>query len=373
MTDHGLVIVALSGGVDSAVSAILLRDAGYSVQCLHMSNWEDDGYCDGAQDFQDARRLCRQLDLPLHRVNFSEEYKQRVFENFLSEYRLGRTPNPDVLCNREIKFGVLSDYAARLGGRWLATGHYARIERAENQVRLLKGRDIEKDQSYFLHAVAEPDLTNVLFPLGERSKREVRDIARKAALPVAEKKDSTGICFIGERPFAKFLNQYLPTNPGEIKDTAGRTVGSHQGLAYYTLGQRRGLGVGGLAGSAQGAWYVAAKDSEHNQLIVVQGKNHPWLYQNWLRASALHWINAPPPGWHEGAPLKCRAKTRYRQPDQACTASPSDDDGLQIRFEQPQRSVTPGQYVVLYQGSRCLGGATIEAAEMRDGALEAAG
>jgi len=372
MTDDGPVIVALSGGVDSAVSALLLREAGYRVQCVHMSNWEDDGYCEAAKDFQDTRRLCRQLDLPLHRVNFSDRYKERVFARFLDEYRLGRTPNPDVLCNQEIKFGVLQEYAERLGGRWLATGHYARVQRVGERLELHKGRDPGKDQSYFLHAVAAADLTNVLFPLGDKLKSEVREIARKAALSVAGKKDSTGICFIGERPFAQFLSQYLRVSPGEIKDPDGRTLGTHRGLAYYTLGQRRGVGVGGLAGRPHDAWYVADKNLETNELIVVQGKDHPRLYQNWLAASSMHWINDPPPGWAEGAALKCRAKTRYRQPDQACTAVTGRGVTVEVHFEQPQRAVTPGQYVVLYQGSRCLGGAIIDSAEMRSGALEAA-
>ena len=364
MNGEGLVIVALSGGVDSAVSALLLREAGYRVQCLHTSNWEDDGYCDAAKDFQDARRICRQLELPLHRANFSAQYKERVFAEFLQELRHGRTPNPDVLCNREIKFGTLREYADRLGGRWLATGHYARLKRTGGErVELHKGRDEDKDQSYFLHAVEARDLTKVLFPLGGRLKSEVRDIARDAGLPVAEKKDSTGICFIGERPFARFLGEYLPTNPGEIKDLEGRTLGTHKGLAYYTLGQRRGLGIGGLAGLPPGAWYVAEKNREANELIVVQGSNHSRLYQDRLTATPMHWINGPPPGWSEGTPLECRAKTRYRQPDQACTAVRSGNGGLELRFDQPQRAVTPGQYVVLYQGSRCLGGARIEAAE----------
>ena len=373
MMDAPLVIVALSGGVDSAVSALLLREAGYRVQCLHMSNWEDDGYCEAARDFQDARRVCRGLGLPLHRVNFSQAYKERVFEKFLDEYRLGRTPNPDVLCNREIKFGVLWEYAKRLGGDKLATGHYARLEHSGERVELHKGRDPGKDQSYFLHAVRAVDLTNVLFPLADKLKSEVRDIARKAALPLAEKKDSTGICFIGERPFAEFLGQYLPVTPGEIKDPEGRSLGRHRGLPYYTLGQRHGLGIGGLADRADDAWYVAAKNTATNELIVVQGKNHPRLFQNWLMASAMHWINGPPPGWLEGAALKCRAKTRYRQPDQTCTVVAGPNETVEVAFDTPQRAVTPGQYVVFYQGSRCMGGATIAAAGTRSDTLEAAG
>ena len=374
MSTDGLVIVALSGGVDSAVSALLLRDAGYRVQCLHMSNWEDDGYCDAAKDYQDARRICRQLALSLHRVNFSDEYKERVFAEFLDELRQGRTPNPDVLCNREIKFGTLREYADRLGGRWLATGHFARLEYSDSgEVELHKGKDEGKDQSYFLHALGEPDLANVIFPLGGRLKRDVRTIARDSGLPVAEKKDSTGICFIGERPFSRFIGEYLPTNPGPIKDTDGHTLGTHQGLAYYTLGQRRGLGIGGIAGSPEGAWYVSRKDLDDNELIVVQGRNHPDLFQNRLTAAPMHWINEPLGEWSRGEPLECVAKTRYRQPDQACTATRADNHGIELRLDKPQRAVTPGQYVVLYRDSRCLGGARIESAAMVPTSVEAPG
>ena len=406
MKPDGLVIVALSGGVDSAVSAMLLRDAGWRVQCLHMSNWEDDGYCEAARDFQDARRVCGHLGLPLHRVNFSAQYKERVFADFLDELRRGRTPNPDVLCNREIKFGTLWKYARRLGGDWLATGHYARLERGwqgqsgrperrsrsvrrgrpghrsrlerrEQQERLdrpgqrdcpgphggielHKGVDPGKDQSYFLHALEERDFRQVLFPLGDMSKGQVRELARNAGLPVAEKKDSTGICFVGERPFSRFIGEYLPTNPGAIKDLEGRTLGTHQGLAFYTLGQRRGLGIGGQADCPEGAWYVARKDLDANELVVVQGTEHPALYRDRLTGGPMHWINEPPPEWSNGSPFECHAKTRYRQPDQACTATRRRNGGLRLRFAHPQRAVTPGQYTVLYRGSHCLGGARIE-------------
>ncbi len=365
MSSDGLVIVALSGGVDSAVSALLLREAGYRVQCLHMSNWEDDGYCDAAEDFQDARRICRQLGLPLHRVNFSDRYKERVFTEFLDELRQGRTPNPDVLCNREIKFGTLREYADRLGGQWLATGHYARLEcPGSEHVELHKGQDANKDQSYFLHALRERDLANVLFPLGGRLKGEVRAIARDSGLPVAEKKDSTGICFIGERPFARFIGEYLPTDPGPIKDPDGRILGTHQGLAYYTLGQRRGLGIGGIAECPGGAWYVSRKNLDCNELIVVQGRDHPDLFRNRLTAEPMHWINEPPREWSLSLPLECHAKIRYRQSDQACTVTRFGDNGVKLRFAEAQRAVTPGQYVVLYQGSRCLGGARIASASI---------
>ncbi|MFP6827510.1 MAG: tRNA 2-thiouridine(34) synthase MnmA [Gammaproteobacteria bacterium] len=373
MTDKGLAIVGLSGGVDSAVTALLLRDSGYDVQCLHMSNWEDDGYCDAARDFQDARKTAQQLKLPLHRVNFADQYREQVFAHFLEEYEAGRTPNPDVLCNRQIKFGEMRRYAHRLGADWLATGHYAQLRRVDNRVHLLKGRDANKDQSYFLHAVNETDFADVLFPIGGMTKAAVRDRARDAGLEVAEKKDSTGICFIGERPFTEFLSEYLPANPGQIKDPGGRVVGEHGGLAYYTLGQRQGLNIGGLAAYGPQAWYVAAKNHENNDLIVVQGTDHPLLYQNWLTAGTVHWINGPPAGWPEIAPLRCRAKTRYRQPDQACTVTPTSDDALEVSFERPQRALTPGQYVVFYRGERCLGGATIQAAGMQTALLEAAG
>lgn len=365
MSRKPLVIVALSGGVDSAVAAKLLLDAGYEVQCLHMSNWQDDGYCDAAQDLHDAAETCAQLGVPLHRVDFASEYKALVFEHFLSECRAGRTPNPDVLCNREIKFGAMKRYATRLGAERLATGHYARLVRDGDQNRLLKARDREKDQSYFLHAVAGGDFDGVLFPLGEKTKREVRTIASAHRLPVADKKDSTGICFIGERRFAEFLSRYLPTEPGPIKTPDGRRLGTHQGLACYTLGQRQGLGIGGVSGSDAGPWYVAAKRPERNELVVVQGDRHPLLFQNWLRGSQAHWIGDAPPPWRRGAPFRCGAKTRYRQPDQACTAFRRGADALELHFDAAQRAVTPGQYVVLYDGERCLGGATIEEAQYR--------
>ncbi|MEE9570738.1 MAG: tRNA 2-thiouridine(34) synthase MnmA [Gammaproteobacteria bacterium] len=372
MADNGLVIVALSGGVDSAVTALLLRDAGYDVQCLHMSNWEDDGYCEASRDFQDARKIAQQMDLPLHRVNFTDEYREQVFAHFLAEYEAGRTPNPDVLCNRQIKFGEMRRYAHRLGADALATGHYARLKWIDDRVHLLKGHDASKDQSYFLHAVNDADFADVLFPLGGMRKREVRSRARHADLAVADKKDSTGICFIGERPFAEFLGQYLPENPGQIKEPGGRVLGEHQGLAYYTLGQRHGLNIGGLAAYGPEPWYVAEKDHAHNELIVVQGTGHPLLYQNWLTAEAVHWINGAPADWSDGATLECRAKTRYRQPDQACTVTYQSEGALEVWFEQPQRAVTPGQYVVFYQADRCLGGATIQAARMKATALKAA-
>ena len=372
MGENGLVIVGLSGGVDSAVSALLLREAGYDVQCLQMSNWEDDGYCGAAQDFQDALEIARHLNLPLHRVNFAEEYREQVFSHFLAEYHAGRTPNPDVLCNRQIKFGAMRRYAHRLGADLVATGHYARLEQRDGRVQLLKGRDSGKDQSYFLHAVDETGFTDVRFPLGGLTKAAVRSRALNAGLKVADKRDSTGICFIGERPFAKFLGEYLPADPGQIKSQDGEVLGEHQGLAYYTLGQRQGLRIGGLAAHGPEPWYVAAKDHDCNELIVVQGSDHPLLYQNWLTATAAHWVNDEPAGMSDGKELKCRAKTRYRQPDQACTVTRRDEDRLEVWFDRPQRSVTPGQYVVFYREDRCLGGATIQTAAMHTLSLEAA-
>jgi len=367
------IIVALSGGVDSAVAALMLREAGHEVECLHMTNWEDDGDCASAADFQDARKIARQLDLPLHRVNFSDEYRDRVFERFLDECRAGRTPNPDVLCNREIKFGTLRAYARRLGGTLLATGHYSRLSNHDGQMQLLKGADASKDQSYFLHAVGSPEFKDIVFPLGDMLKSEVRARARTANLASAEKKDSTGICFIGERRFEEFLGRYLPTNPGPIKEPGGQVIGKHHGLAFYTLGQRHGLAIGGLHGFGHEPWYVAAKDPATNSLLAVQGKDHPLLFQNWLAADAVHWINGSPSRWADGLVLRCRAKTRYRQPDQACSAVKTGSDTLEVIFERPQRAVTPGQYVVFYQGERCLGGARIRTAEMRQAALEATG
>jgi tRNA-specific 2-thiouridylase len=357
-----LTVVALSGGVDSAVAALLLRDAGHTVQCLHMSNWEDDGYCDNAREFQDARRVCLELGLPLHRVNFAREYREQVFADFLAEYRKGRTPNPDVLCNRHIKFGVMRRYAQRLGATHIATGHYARVENVGGAPHLRKGVDPAKDQSYFLHAVAAADLVDVLMPLGGLLKSEVRELARAAGLAIAEKKDSTGICFIGERPYAEFLSRYMPDDPGVIRDDSGVERGRHRGLAYYTLGQRHGLNIGGASDRPEDAWYVAAKDTASNELIVVQGHEHPLLKSSSLVAAGVHWIGPPPREWERRQPLRCTAKIRYRQADQICTVIRTGESSFEAKFDEPQRSPTPGQFIVLYEGDRCLGGATIEAA-----------
>ncbi len=349
------VILGLSGGVDSAVCAVLLKEAGADVHALHMTNWEDDdGYCTAAKDLQDARNLCEQLGIPLHHANFSAEYKDRVFAYFLDEYRSGRTPNPDVLCNREIKFGSFRDYAKRLGGDLLATGHYARTSMIDGQAALLKGKDSNKDQSYFLHAVSEDALRETVFPLGSLEKSDVRRIAKDHGLVVHAKKDSTGICFIGERPFREFLQTYLPGQPGRMETPDGVEVGEHVGLMYYTLGQRQGLGIGGRDDSSDEPWYVVAKDLERNRLIVAQGE-HALLFSSALIASDPSWINGQP-----DLPRRASAKVRYRQNDQACEILAREDGSLEVRFDEPQRAVTPGQFVVFYDGDRCLGGATID-------------
>lgn len=357
------VILGLSGGVDSAVAAVLLQDAGAIVDALHMTNWEDDdGYCTAAEDLQDARRSCEQLGIPLHHVNFAQQYRDRVFEYFLDEYRAGRTPNPDVLCNREIKFGVFREYAKRLGGELLATGHYARTTTVDGSPALLKGADPDKDQSYFLHAVSADALAETVFPLGDLRKADVRRIAKERRLAVHDKKDSTGICFIGERPFREFLSAYLPAKPGPIHSVDGREVGTHFGLMYYTVGQRQGLGIGGRRDAGEDPWYVVDKDIAGNALIVDQGDS-PLLLSDGLIAIHPGWIGSPPVGLAEG--LACNAKIRYRQADQACTIQSSFDDRLMVRFESPQRAVAPGQFAVFYKGDQCLGGATIDVIERR--------
>lgn len=353
------IILGLSGGVDSAVAAILLQRAGASVQALHMTNWEDDdGYCTAADDLQDARQVCEQLDIPLHHVNFSSEYRDRVFQYFLDEYSAGRTPNPDVLCNREIKFGVFRDYASRLGGELLATGHYARTGTVANEPALFKGVDHNKDQSYFLHAVSADALAATVFPLGELQKPEVRALAHEYGLAVSGKKDSTGICFIGERPFKEFLATYLPANPGPMRTPDGTEVGEHSGLMYYTLGQRQGLRIGGRVDAGDAPWYVVAKDLDNNALIVAQGQ-HKLLFSKALQTEAPSWIGTAPAGLEDGIPLN--VKIRYRQADQPCIVTAGADGALQVDFETPQRAAAPGQYAVFYAGERCLGGAVIRA------------
>jgi tRNA-uridine 2-sulfurtransferase len=354
---EGTVIVGMSGGVDSAVAALLLRDAGFSVQGLFMSNWDDDdGYCTTAADFQDARRVCETLGLPLHRVSFAKAYRERVFSLFLREYAAGRTPNPDVLCNREIKFGICLEYMQRLGADWIATGHYAQVRHSSPYPELLKAADAAKDQSYFLHSVAVSALSKTLFPLGQLQKAQVRALAHAAGLPVFDKPDSTGICFIGERPFQEFLSQHLRTEPGPIETADGRVLGEHAGLALYTLGQRSGLKIGGRAGAAAAPWYVAEKVMARNALIVVQDQNHPLLLSDAFSVEQMHWIN---PGDAAEPPLECAVKTRYRQNDLACVVHASDDGSWRVALDRPARSVTPGQYAVFYRGERCLGGGII--------------
>jgi tRNA-specific 2-thiouridylase len=366
MKEKSTIMVALSGGVDSAVAAYLLRERGHDVQCLHMTNWEDeDGYCAAAEDAQDARRIASQLGLPLHRVSFSPQYRARVFADFLREHEHGRTPNPDVLCNREIKFGILKEYAARLGAAELATGHYARLAEKDGRIQLLKGRDPSKDQSYFLHAVDSEALLGVRFPLGELMKSEVREVARGAGIPVSGKKDSTGICFIGERPFAEFLSAYVADSPGPMRTPEGDTLGEHRGLAFYTLGQRQGLGIGGVKSGRETPWYVAEKRFAANELIVVQGHDHPLLYAQRLIGHGLHWIGTPPEGLAANAPFRCTAKIRYRQADQACRLTLTGGGEIEVDFERPQRAITPGQFAVFYDGDRCLGGAVIDSAGTR--------
>jgi tRNA-uridine 2-sulfurtransferase len=354
----GKVIVGMSGGVDSSVSALLLLEQGYQVEGLFMKNWdEDDGteYCTAKADLADAQAVCEKLGIKLHTANFAAEYWDNVFEHFLAEYKAGRTPNPDILCNREIKFKVFLEYAEMLGAEKIATGHYVRGGMRHGRPRLLKGVDANKDQSYFLHAVPEAAIARTLFPVGELEKSEVRAIAERHGLITARKKDSTGICFIGERRFRDFLQQYLPAQPGVIETPEGDVIGNHMGLMYYTLGQRQGLGIGGLADYPEEPWYVAAKDLERNVLIAVQGKHHPLLYTDSLATEAMDWVAGEPPT----AEGRFTAKTRYRQADVPCQMRTLPDGGVEVRFDDPQRAVTPGQSLVLYDGEICLGGGVI--------------
>ena len=356
------VVVGLSGGVDSAVSAWLLKRQGFEVVGLFMKNWEDDddsAYCSSNIDFVDAAAVADVVGIELEHVNFAAEYRDRVFAEFLREHRAGRTPNPDVLCNAEIKFKAFLDHALRLGAQRIATGHYARVRAAgEGCFELLKGLDPAKDQSYFLHRLNQAQLARTLFPVGELRKTEVRRIAAEIGLPNARKKDSTGICFIGERPFREFLNRYLSHEPGPIVDERGGEIGRHVGLSFYTLGQRQGLGIGGLksGGGTHAPWYVARKDLPRNRLVVVQGHDHPWLQSLTLRALDTSWVSGRAP-----APGALAAKTRYRQADAPCHHEPVDA-GFELAFAAPQWAVTPGQSAVLYDGEICLGGGVIDAA-----------
>lgn len=352
------VIVGMSGGVDSSVSALLLQQQGYEVEGLFMKNWdEDDGteYCTAKADLADAERVCARLGIKLHTANFAAEYWDNVFEHFLAEYQAGRTPNPDILCNREIKFKVFLEYAQILGAELIATGHYVRRADHQGHTHLLKGLDDNKDQSYFLHAVGEAEFARTLFPVGELEKPAVRRIAEEHQLATHAKKDSTGICFIGERRFKDFLQSYLPAQPGTIETPEGTVIGEHAGLMYHTIGQRQGLGIGGVRGADEAPWFVAHKDLQRNVLIAVQGGDHPLLFSEALTATQPHWINGVP----EQAEFRCRAKVRYRQSDQPCLVQLKGDQ-IHVAFDEPQRAVTPGQSVVFYQGDRCLGGAVIE-------------
>jgi tRNA-specific 2-thiouridylase len=354
---RGRVIVGMSGGVDSSVAAALLIQQGWQVEGLFMKNWEeDDGseYCTAREDLADAQAVADKLGIHLHKANFAAEYWDGVFEHFLAEYAAGRTPNPDILCNKEIKFRAFLDYAMMLGADYIATGHYARRDE-QQPARLLRGLDSNKDQSYFLHAVAGEQLAKTLFPVGELPKPEVRRIASELGLATAAKKDSTGICFIGERRFKDFLQQYLPARPGSIETDAGVVIGEHQGLMYYTLGQRQGIGIGGQKDSNESPWYVVGKDMARQVLIIGQGHEHPLMQSRSLYASMIDWVAGEAPQ----LPLVCTAKTRYRQADQACTITASGS-GYRVTFDELQRAVTPGQSVVFYQDEVCLGGGVIE-------------
>lgn len=362
MTDNSQikVIVGMSGGVDSSVSAYLLKEQGYQVEGLFMKNWEEDDndeYCAAAEDLKDAEMVCEKLGIELHTVNFAAEYWDNVFEYFLAEYKAGRTPNPDIMCNKEIKFKAFLEFAAEaLGADYIATGHYVRREQRGDKFVMLRGEDDNKDQSYFLYTLSHEHIAQTLFPVGDIPKPQVRAIAEQQGLVTHDKKDSTGICFIGERKFKDFLQRYLPAQPGNIEDTEGEVVGEHEGLMYHTLGQRKGLHIGGLKEGSGEPWYVVDKDIERNVLIVGQGKNHPRLFSNGLNANQLHWVD------RIGPKGMCRltVKTRYRQQDIPCTVVAGEDGVARVLFDEPQKAVTPGQSAVFYDGDVCLGGGIID-------------
>ena len=353
------VVVGISGGVDSSVAALLLKQQGYTVRGVFMKNWEGDDrddHCAAEEDLKDARQVCDKIGIELQGVNFSDQYWDRVFAYFLEEYKAGRTPNPDILCNKEIKFKAFLDYALVLGADKIATGHYARVDYQDGRYRLLRGKDSNKDQSYFLYTLGQEQLSRSLFPVGELEKPAVRKLAQEQKFITHNKKDSTGICFIGERDFKNFLKRYIPAQAGEIITPEGDVVGRHDGLMYYTLGQRQGLGIGGVKGFEGAVWYVADKDLQNNKLIVVTRKEHPLLYSTTLTAIDLHWVaeQAPP------LPYRCTAKTRYRQQDAPCTIHTLDDKHYKVVFDDPQWAITPGQSIVFYQGEECLGGGIIQ-------------
>ena len=354
------VICGMSGGVDSSVSAFILQQQGYQVEGLFMKNWEEDDdtdYCTAAADLADAQAVCDKLGIKLHKINFAAEYWDNVFEHFLSEYKAGRTPNPDILCNKEIKFKAFLEYAAEdLGANYIATGHYVRRRGADDNAQLLRGLDANKDQSYFLYTLSKKQVGQSLFPVGDIEKPIVRAIAEDLGLITAKKKDSTGICFIGERKFKDFLARYLPAQPGNIRTVEGDIIGRHDGLMYHTLGQRKGLGIGGVKGASEEAWYVVEKDLVNNELIVAQGHDHSALLSTGLIAQQLHWVDRQP----IREPLRCTVKTRYRQTDVPCTIEPIDDESIKVIFDEPQIAVTPGQSAVFYLDAVCLGGGIIE-------------
>ncbi|MDG6472679.1 tRNA 2-thiouridine(34) synthase MnmA [Glaesserella parasuis] len=354
------VICGMSGGVDSSVSAFILQQQGYQVEGLFMKNWEEDDdtdYCTAAADLADAQAVCDKLGIKLHKINFAAEYWDNVFEHFLAEYKAGRTPNPDILCNKEIKFKAFLEYAAEdLGADFIATGHYVRRPPLDQQPKLLRGLDSNKDQSYFLYTLSEQQVAQSLFPVGDIEKPIVRAIAEDLGLATAKKKDSTGICFIGERKFKDFLARYLPAQAGDIKTVDGQVIGRHDGLMYHTLGQRKGLGIGGVKGASENAWYVVEKDLVNNVLIVAQGQDNSALLSSGLIASQLHWVDRQP----IREKLRCTVKTRYRQADILCEIQPLDDETIRVIFDEPQIAVTPGQSAVFYQGEVCLGGGIIE-------------